>query len=119
MKLTKIIGFSLLAASLLYLHRVFFEFYYLTPLRGPQMVFFSIVHLWPDWLLNLFFASSFAYYAYLVFAAIVSILGFLTRFSGHKRYFNFIRISLLILGVHFILELTYMKWSYAFFSKGS
>lgn len=81
------------------------------------MVFFSIVHLWPEWLLYLFFASGFAYYAYLVFAAVVSVLGFFKRFSGHNRYFNFIRISLLILGVHFVLELTYMKWAYALFSK--
>lgn len=117
MKLIKIIGFSLLAASVLYLHRAFIEFYYFTPLRGPQMVFFSIVHLWPEWLLNLFFASGFAYYAYLLFAAVVSVLGFFKRFSGHKRYFTFVRVSLLILGVHFILELTYMKWSYALFSK--
>ena len=117
MKLIKIIGFSLLAASLLYLHRAFFEFYYLTPLRGPQNVFFSLVHLWPKWLLNLFFASGIAYFAYLIFAAVVSILGFLERFAGHVRYLNFVRVSFLILGVHLILELTYMKWAYALFSK--
>jgi len=116
-KLIKIIGFSLLAASALYLHRAFIEFYCFTPLRGPQNVFFSICHLWPQWLLFLFFASGFAYDAYLIFAAVVSVLGFLKRFSGHNRYFNFVRISLLVLGVHFVLELTYRKWAYALFPK--
>lgn len=117
MRIIKTIGFGLLAASLFYLQRSFFELYYLTALQGPQMIFFSIVHLWPEWLLYLFFASGLAYYTYVIFALVISLVSFFKKLTGHNRYINFVRISLLFLGVHLILEMTYGKWSYALFSK--
>ncbi len=117
MKTIKTIGFGLLLASLFYLQRSFFELYYLTALRGPQNIFFSIVHLWPERLLYVFFASGFAYYVYIIFALVVTVISFFKNFTEHTRFITFVRISLLVLGVHFVLELTYLKWAYAFFSK--
>jgi hypothetical protein len=119
MKVTKALGYALLVAALLFVYQSSFELYVLTPLRGPLMVFFSILHLWPRWLLYLFFGSWAAFYAYLLFAIAVSVLGYLRRFNVHRRYFRFIRATVLVFGLHLILMWTYEKWAYALFSKGS
>jgi hypothetical protein len=115
---TKTAGYILLTASLLFLGRSFFEAYVLTPSRGPQMIFFSLIHVWPSWLVGAFFASWFAYYLYLIFAGVISILGFSPRLRSAKNYIAFIRTTFIICGIHFILLLTYDKWSYALFSAG-
>lgn len=61
--------------------------------------------------------DGFAYYAYIIFALVISVLSFFRRITGHNRYIRFVRISLLVLAAHLILEMTYIKWSYALFSK--
>jgi hypothetical protein len=67
------VGLGLLIASSLYMARSSFEMFVLTPRFGPQMLFFSLLHMWPYPLALLFIASWFAYDPTVLFAVLVAV----------------------------------------------
>ena len=77
----------------------------------PQMIFFSLVHSWPEWAINAIFVSWFAYYAFLFFAAIVTVWTFFHSKEALTKLVRYIRFWLIIYSAHFILLSTYDFWS--------
>ena len=59
----------LFLASSLFLARSSYEMFVLTPLYGPQMIFFSLLHTWPSKAITLFLYSWYTYYPFIVFMA--------------------------------------------------
>jgi hypothetical protein len=107
----KWIGYGLFGLSAFFIFESAFEMYYLTAVHGPQMIFFSLTHAAPLPVVLFFFISSFAFYGYLAYAAIVSIAGMFPRFREHRRFVTLVQISGIVLLAHLIALVTYNTWS--------
>ena len=97
--------------SLFFFVRSSFELFYLTCMYGPQMIFFSLVHSWPEWAVNAILVSWFAYYAFLFFAVIVAVQSLFQSKEASTKLVRYSRYALIIYSAHFILLSTYDFWS--------
>jgi hypothetical protein len=135
----------LLIASSLFLARSSYEMFFLTPRYGPQMIFFSLIHTWPEKAVYTFFASWYAYEPFVCFAVFFALIrltvqvwhsrrrtpatdlgrlesaGFLSRLTGWLAGPPGRVWSILIYGVavlaaaHFAAAMTYDSWSSVLF----
>jgi hypothetical protein len=110
-RLLTVVGLLLLGASLLFVWQSSYEVLYLTAAYGPQMLFFSVIHTWPGWLVELFFASWFAYYGLALFILVISLLGFFAPFRAHPSFIKAARLALLLIGLHLAVIHTYDYWA--------
>ena len=78
----RFIVLSLAVLSALFVGRSALEMYVWTPVRGPQMVFFTLTHTWPSWAVMLFFYSWLAYFALMFALALVIAAACLEKVLG-------------------------------------
>ena len=64
----------LFLASSFFLVRSSYEMFVLTPLYGPQMVFYTLMHTWPERSVKLFFMSWSAYRPFVYFAVLFAVI---------------------------------------------
>ena len=96
-----------------------FEMYILTPLHGPQMLFFSLAHIAPLLLLPILFVSGLAFICLMVFAAALQVGRFNSGLGEGQRVRNVMLIILCVQAVHIGLLLTYDHWAIALFAMRS
>ena len=119
-------------ASSLFLVRSSWEMFVLTPRHWPQMIFFSLLHTWPEAAVMSFIASWFTYYAFVAFAILLAIVRVvateagvhgpwssrvIARLAGPRgRMRSVIIYALAVLAaVHFAVAMTYEHWAAALF----
>jgi hypothetical protein len=113
----KWIGNILIIASSLFFVETAFEMYLLTVTQGPQMLFFSLVHIAPA-LFGLVVLSGVAFLCLAVFAFGVQVMKLAGRLKTSGRYSTFMLIILCVQVIHAALLLTYDRWALALFSGG-
>jgi hypothetical protein len=110
----KSIGKFLIAASLPFFLDTAFEMYLLTLAQGQQMLFFSLAHIAPVFLLVVGL-SGVAFACLAVFALGVVVLNLAGVLNAGKRYAGMMLIILLVQLAHTALFLTYDHWASALF----
>ena len=113
----KITSYILLVLSSLFVIQSSHELFILTPLGGPQNIFFSILHTWPSWLIILFFISWLAYYLYLLLSVDVILMKKFSKKYKDIKYTKALMNSFYVLLTHFIISMTYQYWAVALFTK--
>jgi hypothetical protein len=114
----KLICNILMVLSLFFFVESAYEMFVLTAMRGPQMLFFSLIHVWPFWLITLFFISWFSFYGSIFCNLVFFIVRRFGKLKKHNRYAKVLFVVLTIQVIYFILAITYEKWSHILFSKG-
>ena len=102
----------LIVASSLFFLETAFEMYLLTPLQGPQMLFFSLAHIAPI-ALPILFMSGLAFICLMVFASLLQISRLNSWFASAQSYRNSMLIILCVQVIHLSLLITYDHWSVA------
>lgn len=111
------LGLALFAGTILLFLIDGFEVYFLTLTRGPQMVYFSMVHLGGPYL-YLFTLGVLAFHLHALYVVVILLLRWFRRIGPFDRL---LRASVYLFGlqaVHFVLLMTYDVWSYALFYRG-
>ena len=106
----KTIGTFLMVASLPFFLDTAFEMYLLTLIHGQQMLFFSLVHIVPGFLL-IVWLSGVAFVCLAVFALGVVVLNLSGVLNAEKRYARMMLIVLLAQVAHAGLLITYDGWA--------
>jgi len=106
----KIIGAALFLASIFFFWRSSYELFYLTAIYGRQNLFFSLMHIGPMWRIEMLFVSQYAYLAFALYSAVVSLLGFWSAFREHARFIKIVRIAFIVFGCHYLALITYSRW---------
>lgn len=115
----KVISQVLVVASGLFFLESAFEMYILTPLQGPQMLFFSVAHIAPLLLLPILFVSGLAFICLMVFAAALQVGRFKSWLGVAQGYRRVMLIILCVQAIHIILLLAYDHWAFALFAGRS
>ena len=113
----KPLGNILIAASSVFFIETAFEMYLLTLVHGQQMLFFSLAHIAPGFLL-IVALSGIAFTCLAVFAFVVVVLNLMGRLDSSRNYPRFMLIVLCVQIVHSGLLLTYDRWAAALFVSG-
>lgn len=88
-----------------------FEMYFLT-LFGPQMLFFSIIHAYP----NIVLMNSLSAPFYLLLAIYIGVLLILARFKSiHVLPTNILGTVLAFQLLHVLALVTYQQWAFSWF----
>lgn len=111
----KTLGNILIAASLVFFIETAFEMYLLTLIHGQQLLFFSLAHVAPGFLL-IMALSGIAFVCLAIFALVVVVLNRLGKVDSGGNYPRTMLIILLIQVVHTTLLVTYDYWAAALFS---
>jgi hypothetical protein len=109
--------YILLALSSLFVIQSSYELFILTPIRGPQNIFYSAFHTWPGWLLVLFIISWIAYYLYLIFSIVALLMKRFLKKHKNIAYPKLLINSFYILLIHLIFVVTYKYWAVALFTE--
>jgi hypothetical protein len=111
------IGRVLIAASSLFFLETSFEMYLLTLMNGPQMLFFSLAHIAPFFLL-IVALSGVAFVCLAIFAFVVVMENLIGKLESPGNYPRFMLIVLCVQIVHTALLLTYERWAPTLFANG-
>lgn len=111
----KIAGQILIVASGLFFFETGFEMYFLTPLRGTQMLFFSLAHIAPI-TLPILIMSGLAFVCLMVFALVLQVSRFSPWFGAVRGFRKAMLIVLCVQIMHVCLLMTYDHWAVAFFA---
>ena len=114
MRSLRVTAAALLLGAAFFIFWSAFEIYVLTTMNGPQMIFFSITHLWPWPVLVAFYLSWLLCYLYVGLAIVVSIAGSSQPLASHRQFVIFCRISAVALSLHLVAFHTYDAWSNCF-----
>lgn len=95
------------------------EMYVLTLLHGPQMLFFSLLHIAPLIFLVVLAASALAYVFHLILGLVVVALNLAKKSSWSETLSSRMRLVILFQVIHTFLLLTYSYWSSSLFSTSS
>ena len=107
------IGTFLMAASLPFFLDTAFEMYLLTLIHGQQMLFFSLAHIAPVFLIVVWLSGA-AFAGLGVFALGVVVLNLVGALDAGKSYSKLMLVILLVQVVHTALLITYDGWAPAF-----
>lgn len=109
----------LLAFSSVFFLVTAIEMYVLTLLHGPQMLFFSLLHIAPLIFLVVLAASALAYVFHLILGLVVVALNLAKKSSWGETLSSRMRLVILFQVIHTFLLLTYSYWSSSLFSTSS
>ncbi len=112
----KITGWILIVASGLFFFETAFEMYFLTPLQGPQMLFFSLAHIAPI-TLPILIMSGLAFICLMVFASLLQVSRFNSWSGARSSYRKAMLIVLCVQIIHVSLLVTYEHWAIALFAN--
>jgi len=117
------LGSILLSLSALFLLRSSYELFVLTPLRGPQMVFFSLLHTWSAPAVIAFFLSWLAYYALVLYALVALVARLAVSRTVSSRFVQWlggppgsswsiaVYVGTSLVLIHLLAMITYENWS--------
>jgi hypothetical protein len=112
------LGLALLVGTVLLFLIDAYEVYFLTLTRGPQMVYFTMVHMGGPYL-YLFMIGVLAFHLHALFVVVVLLMRWFGRIGPFDRL---LRVSVYVFAaqaLHFLLMLTYDSWSYGLFGTGT